>query len=121
MIRKMTDQIIEWISTMFGRGFPCLFHQVTGFYCPGCGGTRAVRYLLHGQLGESLFYNPVVLYGAVVLGAEAVTWILSKALKKPGLYLARYNLFLLIGLAVLGANWIFKNYMLIAKGIALIP
>ena len=108
----MTDQIIEFISTLFGQGFPCLFHLVTGLYCPGCGGTRAVRYLLHGQLGKSLFYNPVVLYGAIVLG---------KILKKPGLYLARYNLFLLIGLAVVGANWIFKNYMLIAKGIALIP
>lgn len=22
--------------------YPCLFHTVTGYYCPGCGGTRAV-------------------------------------------------------------------------------
>lgn len=118
--------LLFWLAAerLLGLEFslpPCVFHSLTGLYCPGCGGTRAVRYLLHGQLGKSLFYNPVVLYGAIVLVAEAVTWILSKILKKPGLYLARYNLFLLIGLAVLGANWIFKNYMLIAKGIALIP
>ena len=35
----------------------CLFHQMTGFYCPGCGNTRALSALLHGQLRESLAKN----------------------------------------------------------------
>lgn len=29
---------------------PCAFHMLTGLYCPGCGGTRAVRALMHGRL-----------------------------------------------------------------------
>ena len=117
----MTEHISQLIAAFFGQGFPCLFHLVTGLYCPGCGGTRAVKYLLNGRLLESLFYNPVVLYGAVVLGAEAFTWILSKILKKPKVYLARYTMFLLIGLVILGVNCLFKNYMLLVKGIPLIP
>ena len=27
----------------------CLFHKLTGWNCPGCGGTRAAYALLHGQ------------------------------------------------------------------------
>lgn len=47
-------------------GPPCLFHAVTGAYCPGCGGTRAVTALLQGKLLTSLYYHPVVVYGAVL-------------------------------------------------------
>ena len=39
---------------MAGQGFPCLFHLMTGLYCPGCGGTRAVRALFRGDLAMSL-------------------------------------------------------------------
>ena len=47
---------------------PCIFHSVTGLYCPGCGGTRALRLLLHGDILQSLYYHPLVLYGAVLYG-----------------------------------------------------
>ena len=41
---------------------PCIFHLLTGLYCPGCGGTRAVKYLLQGDWKNSLIYHPFVLY-----------------------------------------------------------
>lgn len=37
-----------------------------GFYCFGCGGTRAVDALLRGKLLLSLYYHPFVLYAAIV-------------------------------------------------------
>ena len=39
---------------MLNLNFPCLFHLVTGYYCPGCGGNRACalarRAQEHGEL-----------------------------------------------------------------------
>lgn len=35
----------------------CLFHQLTGLNCPGCGGTRSVYALLHGDFQAALRDN----------------------------------------------------------------
>ncbi len=45
---------------------PCLFHSITGMYCPGCGGTRAVKALLGGKLFLSFLYHPIVVYGIII-------------------------------------------------------
>lgn len=45
---------------------PCIFHGVTGFYCPGCGGTRAVAALLRGEILRSFLYHPIVAYSAAL-------------------------------------------------------
>lgn len=38
--------------------FPqCIFHQVTGLDCPGCGAQRALHQLLHGNLIAALRLN----------------------------------------------------------------
>lgn len=40
---------------------PCLFHALTGLYCPGCGGTRAAHALVHGDLVTALSMNPLLI------------------------------------------------------------
>lgn len=52
---------------------PCLFHKITGFYCPGCGSLRALHHLLHGRFVDAWRHNPLmlislpfVLYGLAV-------------------------------------------------------
>ena len=41
---------------------PCAFHKITGFYCPGCGGTRAVFSLARGEIVRSFIFHPIVIY-----------------------------------------------------------
>jgi hypothetical protein len=49
-----------------GFGFRCPIHSLTGFYCPGCGSTRAVRALLNGDL-QLAFHDNALLLAAPVL------------------------------------------------------
>ena len=47
---------------------PCGFRLVTGLHCPGCGGTRAVWHLLHGNILSCLRHNILLLpLGAMIL------------------------------------------------------
>lgn len=53
---------------------PCPLHTLTGFFCPGCGSTRALYLLLHGHLVAALGENalavlllPFVLYELVAV------------------------------------------------------
>jgi hypothetical protein len=51
----------------------CLFHQVTGLDCPGCGGLRAVHQLLHGHVRAALALNPLLF-----ILSPVVAWILFR-------------------------------------------
>ncbi|NCB93838.1 MAG: DUF2752 domain-containing protein [Clostridia bacterium] len=58
---------------------PCIFHALSGAYCPGCGGTRAVLELLHGHVLRSLWYHPIVFYTAALYGwyliSNTIEWL----------------------------------------------
>lgn len=57
---------------------PCLFYEVTGLYCPGCGGNRGAFLILHGDILTGLKNNLLLLIFI------------------PGFVLASLNEFLLI-------------------------
>ena len=93
---------------------PCVFHAMTGLYCPGCGGTRAVYALLRGEVGMSLFYYPFVFYAAV-LG----TWFMvSQTIERISRHTLPIGLrfrpvYLWIALILILANFFVKNIALI--------
>lgn len=111
---------MNWFKKIFGLGLPCLFHSLTGLYCPGCGGTRAVRSLLRGDLRMSFQYHPLVLYAVLVLFLEMILWVF-KGRKAPPDHKKRARILILAGAAIVAANWMFKNYMLVIQGVDLLP
>ena len=56
----------------------CLLHCTTGMWCPLCGGTRATRALLHGNLTEAIGYNPFALGFEVLVVLLVVRWLVSR-------------------------------------------
>lgn len=38
-------------------GIPCIFYLLTGYYCSGCGATRAFRSILHLDFYKALRFN----------------------------------------------------------------
>ena len=52
----------------------CIFHALTGWQCPGCGGTRAIYYLLHLHVTDAFHYNALVTVLAPLLLAGFLLW-----------------------------------------------
>lgn len=88
----------------------CVFHEITGFPCPTCGGTRSLIALSQFDLGLSFMLNPLVplfALGLIVFSllflAGAVTKRSVKiTLTERGKRIIRYSVLFLIAL-----NWIF--------------
>ena len=51
---------------------PCPLHKLTGVWCPGCGSTRALHQLLHGNLMMAFQLNPLVISLLPLVGSLAV-------------------------------------------------
>jgi Protein of unknown function (DUF2752) len=49
----------------------CIFYSVTGLHCAGCGATRCVGALLHGNVEQAFAYNPLFLIMLPYLGFAA--------------------------------------------------
>ena len=47
---------------------PCVFHAITGLYCPGCGMTRALHALVHFDLPRAIHMNAFFILSAPILG-----------------------------------------------------
>ena len=50
-----------WLFTRSGLSSPsCLFNDLSGYPCPSCGGTRALRAVVAGDFRGAFLLNPLV-------------------------------------------------------------
>ena len=126
MAMTVVTYAVKVLKEYFRQGCPCLFRSLTGLYCPGCGGTRAVRYLLQGEIGRSLWYHPLVGYMAVVIVLESGAWALRRWGRRQGRagivrFLGHYEAEVYVGIGISAVNWAVKNLALFWWGAELIP
>lgn len=107
-------------SFLVGRILPpgfCVFSALFDMYCPGCGGTRALMALLHGRILLSVWYHPLVPYGAVLY----LGFMVSHGLRRLGVRRIRgwkfHNWYLWTAVALVCANFAVKNILRLGFGI----
>jgi len=95
---------------LHGGHLLCVFYELTGLWCPGCGSGRAFRALLRGELLRALGHNAAfVLLGlpcGVLLAREYLRFVF------PGLGLRKLALHARVGpaaLAILLIFWLLRN------------
>lgn len=103
---------LDWIYKLGG----CQFRKVTGFYCPGCGGTRAVFLLLKGHIIKLFLMHPIVVYIAFLGGAFMVTQTVQRiTFGKIKIGIHFRPIYLWIAMAIIFLNWIIKNVIIFIR------
>ena len=99
------------VLQMLGGIPPCALHRMTGYYCPGCGGTRAVMALFHGKILTSLY---TAVMGSWFMLSQTVER-LSRGKCRIGLHYR--DIYLWIALAIVVVNCLTKNLVLAITGV----
>lgn len=109
LIRQMVPDAVRFLRT------PCVFHAITGLYCPGCGGTRAAEAFFKGKFLLSFCYHPIVLYGAVIYGWFMISHTIQSISRGKCRIGMRYkDAYLWIALAIVIINTAVKDIALTA-------
>ena len=98
---------------------PCTLHSITGYYCPGCGGTRAVSALLTGHPLLATWYHPLVTYTVVIFGGFMLSQTLARLHigRIKGWRFHEWHLYAAVGIMI--GNFILKNILLLKFHITL--
>ena len=99
------------IVKLLGRGIPCVFHDITGLKCPGCGMTHAMTALLNldfnAFIQANLFAPLIIIFFITAFASTSLKYI------KTGIYrLSALNSFVEISFLVLFIAWgIARNFL----------
>jgi hypothetical protein len=90
--------------------FPaCPFRTLTGFTCPGCGSTRGLHRLLHGDVVAALEFNPLMVLSLPFLLYALVRYTTAAVRGRP---LQRHYVkpkYIWMLFAVVMSFWVFRN------------
>ena len=97
---------------------PCVFYTATGYFCPGCGGTRSVIALLNGRFLVSAVDFPMVMYCALVYAWFMVSHTIDRLSRHRIPIGMKYSHRWIYGsLVVVAVHCVLKNLFYIKTGI----
>lgn len=88
---------------------PCFFREITGFYCPGCGSTRAIHSLLNLNIKQAFRYNMLMFILLPYIVYELTAIVLKVLFNKeiPRTPMSGRIIYTLLITIIL--YWIFRN------------
>ena len=111
-----TDRRVDRDLYLLGwcaAGTLAAFHALTGAYCPGCGGTRAVRALLAGKWLRSFVLHPFVPYAALLSGWFMISQTIERVSGSRIRIALRFrDVYIWIALLLIVVNCLVKNLAL---------
>lgn len=102
--------VLRWFHLDLGILFPpCRLYQQTGYYCVGCGGTRALEAFFQGRLIRSFCYHPAVdlVMGFLAIFVPSNTLSILTGGRIRGMLVRPLHFYILSGIVV--AQWLVKN------------
>lgn len=83
LLKMIVVLLLSMVYFYFGKSISveCVFKRITGIPCVGCGSTRAISYLLKGNVLDALYYNPVTVllaFGFIILFVICIIDVLFK-------------------------------------------
>lgn len=121
-VMGIAGPLLIWLASLLPIwSLPCFFRVITGYYCPGCGGTRAVKALFSGNIMGSLIYHPVVLYGVVIYVIFMVTQTFGRIKQGKIKPLQYRHIYVVLAVVLTIVNFLIKNGILFFWNIRLIP
>ena len=87
----------------------CIFHNITGYPCPGCGTVRGLKYFFHLDFYNALMMNPL----AVIIGVYMVVCLVwtsidlargSDSFDRKTKFKPNW-IFIVVAIVLMAANW----------------
>lgn len=92
----------------------CFMNAFLHIYCPGCGGTRAIDYLLHGQILKSFICHPLVVYLLLLFLSYFLPATYTYVIKRNGRKYYRFRPFTLyVMLGIILGFFFLRNALMI--------
>lgn len=129
--RQPTEHVLYWVSilcililgiiylailyfvkkTGYYGFLDCKMKRLLGIPCPGCGGTRALWYLLHGRIITALYYHAFAVYGAIWYLLFFVTQTLQRITKGRLSGIPFCEKYLYFAVVILIAQYVLKLFI----------
>ena len=75
--------LVFFFILLLSHEIKCLFNEITGLYCPGCGITRMIISILKSEFYQAFRYNPFLFTLLVIYSLYAIISIVRYRKVKP--------------------------------------
>ena len=89
------------LNELLDVGIPCLFYEITGYYCPGCGITRLLFSLLKLDFYQAFRYNPLIFILIIITGIYLLVKFILKKFMNISIEIPNYVYYILLVIVII--------------------